>query len=99
VLFLYRPRQTWMPYRTPRPPTQQVAYNHELQEKFSATHRVPPSMPSPDNGSTRGDAVVSRDQHVTTRLKELAQLRADGSLSDDEFSAAKAKVLGTLPAS
>jgi hypothetical protein len=99
VLFLYRPRQTWMSYPVPRPPTQQAAYNHELQEKFSATHRMPPSMPGPDNASTGGAAVGSRDQDMTTRLKELAQLHADGSLSDAEFSAAKAKVLGTRPAS
>ena len=41
MLFLYRPRQTWMPYRVPGDVTQQDMYNRHLQEKFDATIRVP----------------------------------------------------------
>jgi hypothetical protein len=78
MLFMYRPRQTWMPYQLPRQRTQQAAYNRNLQDEFAATRRVPPPVPAPD---------------VTARLKELAQLHADGALSDAEFAAAKARVL------
>ena len=83
MLFLYRPRQTWMPYRVPRPPTQQEMYNRQLQDRFDATRRVPaPTIGTPD---PRPDTV--------TALKELAELRASGMIDDAEFAAAKAKVL------
>jgi hypothetical protein len=87
MLFLYRPRQTWMPYRVPRQRTQQANYNRQLQERFDSTRRVPRPMPAP----SRAEAPPGPD--VAGRLKELAQLHADGALSDDEFAAAKARVL------
>jgi Short C-terminal domain len=80
MLFLYRPRQTWMPYQVPRQPTQQVAFNQHLQESYAATRRVPPA-PSADN--------------PVADLKDLAELHASGLLNDAEFAAAKAKLLGT----
>ena len=40
MLFLYRPRQTYMPFRVPRARTTQGAYNRHLQERFEATRRV-----------------------------------------------------------
>ena len=50
MLFLYRPRQTRIPYRPPRPRTQQDAYNARLQQQFAATQRVatrpPPAKPA-----------------------------------------------------
>jgi len=83
MLFLYRPRQTWMPYRVPRPPTQQQRYNRELQDRFDATRRVPaPMIGTPDP-----------PLDTVTALKELAELRASGMVDDAEFAAAKAKVL------
>jgi hypothetical protein len=88
MLFLYRPRQTWVPYRLPRQQTEQAAYNRQLQERFDATRRV--SSPTP--------AGAWPAQDLTTRLKDLAQLHADGALSDDEFAASKAKLLGTTSA-
>jgi hypothetical protein len=51
MLFLYRPRQTWMPYRAPRPFTQQQAYNLELQQRFAGTRRVQPYAPTPPPAS------------------------------------------------
>jgi hypothetical protein len=89
MLFLYRPRQTWMPYRVPRQPTQQAAYNRQLQQQFGATRRVQPAAPASQSAA----APSSSGQDLTARLKELAQLHADGVLSDAEFAAAKAKVL------
>jgi hypothetical protein len=50
MLFLYRPRQTWMPFRVPRPYTEQQAYNMQLQQRFDASRRVPPpSLPPPSD--------------------------------------------------
>jgi hypothetical protein len=88
MLFLYRPRQTWMPYRLPREPTQQDVYNRQLQESYAATRRVPSPMVESHVAAT------SSDRDPIADLKELAQLHASGALSDAEFAAAKAKVLG-----
>ena len=86
MLFLYRPRQTWMPYGLPRNRTQQGAYNRQLQEHFDATRRVPPPTPAPAPTPT-----PARDP--VRELRQLAELHRDGVLSDAEFAAAKAKLL------
>jgi hypothetical protein len=93
MLFLYRPRQTYMPFRVPRQPTQQAAYNRQLQESYAATHRVPPSSVGTEAGSAAGPAALARDPIAD--LKELAELHKSGVLNDAEFAAAKAKLLGT----
>jgi hypothetical protein len=82
MLFLYRPRQTWLPLASPRGETEQGAYNRRLQEQFESTRRVSPAVPAP----------TERD-HVTA-LKELAALHQSGALTDAEFTAAKSRVLG-----
>jgi hypothetical protein len=82
MLFLYRPRQTWMPYYLPRNPERQAQYNRELQERFAATRRVAPAAPAADH-----DPVAD--------LKELGALHDAGLLTDEEFAAAKAKLLAT----
>jgi len=82
MLFLYRPRQTWMPYSLPRNQTQQAAYNRQLQQQFDSTRRVPPAVP----------AAVPRDPIAD--LKELAALHASNALTDAEFETAKAQLLG-----
>jgi hypothetical protein len=86
VLFLYRPRQTWMPFRRPRPRTDQDAYNLRMQQSYAATRRVPPAAPAP--AEAPGPDPIAR-------LRDLAHLRETGALDDAEFAAAKAKVLGT----
>jgi hypothetical protein len=78
-----------MPYRFPGPPTQQAAYNGQLQQSFAATRRVPPYVPASDASVP---VVPGRDPIAD--LKELGQLHADGVLTDAEFATAKAKVLG-----
>jgi putative oligomerization/nucleic acid binding protein len=82
MLFLYRPRQTWMPYSLPRNRMQQYDYNTELQQKYEATRRVPAATPA----AGAPDAIA--------QVKELAALHAAGTLTDAEFAAAKAKALG-----
>ena len=88
MLFLYRPRQTWMPYNRPRPAMDQDAYNLRLQQGFAATRQVP--LPAP--AATPPAAPPGPDP--VDRLKDLAALHDAGSLTDAEFSAAKAKLLG-----
>jgi hypothetical protein len=79
MLFLLRPRQTWMPYALPRPPEQQAAWNAQLQQAYASTRVVEPAPPR--------DTVAD--------LKDLDQLHKTGTLSDDEFALAKAKILGS----
>jgi hypothetical protein len=81
MLFLYRPRQTWMPYALPRNRTDQAAYNRRLQQRFDSTRRVAPAVPA-----AQPDPVAA--------LKDLGELHRSGSLTDAEFAAAKAKLLG-----
>ena len=86
MLFLYRPRQTYMPFRRPRPRTDQDLYNYQLQQRYAATRQVAPYTPP-------ADAPASADD-MAARLRDLAGLHDAGALTDAEFSAAKAKVLG-----
>jgi hypothetical protein len=81
VLFLYRPRETWMPYSLPRNRTDQAAYNRQLQEQFRSTRRVAPPVPV---GGPPADEL----------LHELDALRAAGALTDEEHRAAVARVRG-----
>ena len=73
-----------MPFRRPRRRTEQDEYNWQLQQEYAATRQVPPytpdtSLPAPDD--------------PVAKLKQLGELHASGVLTDDEFSAAKAKVI------
>jgi hypothetical protein len=81
MLFLLRPRQTWMPYALPRDRTQQDAYNQQLRETYASTRRVGSGAPAPPRRDPLAD------------LKELADLHRSGALTDAEFAAAKAKAL------
>jgi hypothetical protein len=80
MLFLYRPRETWMPFSLPRNRTDQAAYNRQLQQSFESTRRVAPAVPA------------QRDP--IAELKDLAALHASNVLTDAEFEQAKAKLLG-----
>jgi Short C-terminal domain len=85
VLFLLRPRQTWMPYALPRSRPQQEFHNEQLHQAYTSTRRASP--PALDAGATpRRDSVAD--------LKAVAQLRDSGALTEAEFAAAKAKILG-----
>jgi len=84
MLFLYRPRETWMPFRMPRNLTQQRAYNRQMQDRFDQTRQHESAASMPDE--------ASRDP--ISALKELAQLHDAGALTDEEFTAAKSKLLG-----
>jgi Short C-terminal domain len=88
MLFLYRPRQTYMPFRRPRQRMDQDRYNMHMQQAFSATQQVPQYAPV---DAPPADAVT--DDPIA-RLKDLAALHESGALSDEEFAAAKARLLG-----
>ena len=62
---------------------QQAAQAEAYQEQMAAP-APPPAPPAPAGG----------EEDVVAKLKELADLKAAGVLSDDEFAAAKAKLLG-----
>jgi hypothetical protein len=68
-----------MPYSLPRSPEQRNQYNEQLQQAYGGTRRVAPAVPAAD---------------PVAELKELAQLHSSGALTDAEFAAAKAKLLG-----
>lgn len=80
MLFLLRPRQTYMPYALPRDPRQLAERNELHNDAYAATRRLPPPEPS-----------AATD--VVSQLKDLAALHDAGKLSDDEFTALKAKLL------
>jgi Short C-terminal domain len=80
MLFLYRPRQTWMPFAVPRNRTQLVAYNRQLQEQFDSTRRVASAVPA-----TKHDPI--------SQLRMLHELHESGALTDAEFESAKARLL------
>lgn len=92
MLFLYRPRQTWMPYRPPRDVAQQDVYNQHLQERFDATVRVPRQAPTPPPAAVTATRPAIG---LPEALQQLGALHASGVLSDSEFAAAKAKLIGT----
>lgn len=84
MLFLLRPRQTYMPYALPRNRTEQDAYDRQLQEAYTSTRRVTPSQPNPSQPGAHD---------LIAELKDLSDLHQSGALSDDEFAAAKTRLL------
>ena len=85
MLFLLRPRQTYMPFAVPRERTQQDVYNRQLQDAYASTRRVAPHAPAPPGAATR-DPFAD--------LKELAAApRVGRARPTTEFATAKAKVL------
>ena len=83
MLFLYRPRETWLPFRVPRNVTQQRAYNRQMQERFDETRVHEPATPTT---AEQGVPIAA--------LKELGKLHNSGALTDAEFATAKSKLLG-----
>jgi hypothetical protein len=61
----------------------QQDYIRELQDRFDATRRVPTYEPGADP-----------EPDLIAALKDLDALHRSGALSDEEFTAAKAKALG-----
>lgn len=85
MLFLLRPPQTWMPFERPQDPMAQDADDDATRRTYAATQRVPAYQPS---GAAAPDDVVAK-------LQDLGDLHRAGSLTDEEFATAKAKLLAT----
>jgi hypothetical protein len=88
MLFLLRPRQTYMPYALPRDPEGTETWNEELHKAYSSTRRVAAPAPSSDQGQS-----AEQPRDVVATLKDLGALHESGALTDEEFAAAKARVL------
>jgi len=66
---------------------QQQEYEQQAQYAAPAQAPPPPPAPAPAAGAGGSDA-------LTAEIERLAALRSQGLLTDEEFAAAKAKVLG-----
>jgi hypothetical protein len=55
---------------------------------LQAQQQAPPPAPAPAPAAPAGDDMV-------TQLKQLADLKASGVLTDEEFNAAKAKLIAS----
>ena len=64
---------------------QQNEYNDQAQAAYAQTQAAPPPA-APAPGPAPADS--------TAELERLAKLHESGALSDDEFAAAKSKLLG-----
>jgi len=67
---------------------QDAAMQAQMQQyaQQAAAQQAPPGPAAP--------AAPAGDTDLTAKLKQLADLKAAGALSDEEFAAAKAKLLG-----
>ena len=65
----------------------------QLKAKYDLDQRVP-AAEAMDRAALPAAVVVSDGDVVVGKIKELAALRDAGTLTEDEFSSAKAKLLG-----
>jgi putative oligomerization/nucleic acid binding protein len=70
-------------YHAGRRRAEQDAYNQQAAEAYAATQAPPGTPPA---AAPDGDTIAE--------LERLARLHESGALSDQEFAAAKARVLG-----
>lgn len=78
MLFLYRPRETWMPFSLPRNRTDQAAYNRSLQREFESARHEPAAPAEPK-------AVGPAPEQVRADLDALLEI---GALTPDEHRVA-----------
>jgi len=63
--------------------------NHQEQKQAAAQQPAPPPPPAPPAAAPAADGV-----DITGELQKLVEMKNGGLLTDDEFAAAKAKLLG-----
>ncbi|MBI2704397.1 MAG: SHOCT domain-containing protein [Actinobacteria bacterium] len=75
---------------------QQQEINEQAQAAYAATQDMQQQQPAapPPPAAAPAPPAATAVSDSTAELERLAQLHASGVLTDDEFSAAKAKVLG-----
>jgi Short C-terminal domain len=74
-------------YRAGQRRAEQDAYNEQAQAAYAATQAAPPAYAAPA-------PAPAPEADTTAELERLARLHESGALSDEEFAAAKARVLG-----
>jgi len=75
-------------YKAGQRRTQQNQYNDQAQAAYAQTQAAPPQAAPPPAPT----APAPTDS--TAELERLAKLHESGALNDEEFAAAKAKLLG-----
>lgn len=70
-------------YRAGQRRAEQDVYNEQAQAAYAATQAPPPPADAP-----------APETDTIAELERLARLHGSGALSDEEFAAAKARVLG-----
>jgi hypothetical protein len=64
--------------------------NHQQQKAMAGQPQAEPAPPPPP----APEAAPAGDVDITGELTKLAEMRSNGILTDEEFAAAKAKLLG-----
>ena len=87
MLFLYRPRQTWLPIKVPRNMAvqQQRAYNLQMQNQFDATRRVAAAPP------------VATERDPVDALQRLGDMYTAGTLNDEPMVEIRSPSISTSP--
>jgi hypothetical protein len=70
-----------------------TAVSGRVARRQAARYDEQAPQPAPVQAAAAAPAAPAQDERITT-LQQLAQLHTQGVLSDEEFAAAKAKVLG-----
>jgi hypothetical protein len=82
-------------YQSGKRHEQQAEVNDQAQQAYAATQQLPPQQEySEAPAPAPAPAAAPAGDDTTEQLAQLAQLHSSGALSDEEFSAAKAKLLG-----
>jgi hypothetical protein len=77
-------------YKAGQRRTQQNQYNDQAQAAYAHTQAAPPQAAPPPAPAAPAPAPADS----TAELERLAKLHESGALTDEEFAAAKSKLLG-----
>jgi hypothetical protein len=77
-------------YKAGQRRTQQNQYNDQAQAAYAQTQAAPPQAAPPPAPAAPAPAPADS----TAELERLAKLHDSGALTDEEFAAAKSKLLG-----
>ena len=76
-------------YQSGKRHEEQAQVNDQAQAAYAATQAPPQQAPAPAPAAAAAPA-----DDTTAELERLAQLHQSGALTDEEFAAAKSKLLG-----
>jgi hypothetical protein len=71
-----------------------IAARQQHRAPERATYKAPPAAPAPAPMPAAPSAEAAPADDLLTRLQQLAQMHADGVLTDAVFAAAKTQILG-----